>query len=138
MVTIFNSNFTLKDCLFGGVKLAKNADPDKCIYSGYNIVFYLRSEFSLPDGRVGKNVIIFQVHMSSSVHIDNKGKDILTLGKGPTQGLYDNMSTVEAQYSISFLRSNRKLCKACIIMGATAFYLLMLQKYIISKQNILK
>ena len=25
--------------------------------------------------------------MSSSVHIDNKKKDILVLGKGPTQGL---------------------------------------------------
>ena len=25
--------------------------------------------------------------MSSSVHVDNKGKDILILGKGPTQGL---------------------------------------------------
>ena len=25
--------------------------------------------------------------MSSSPHIDNKGKDILSLGKGPTQGL---------------------------------------------------
>ena len=24
-----NSDFTLKDCLFGGVKLAKYADPDK-------------------------------------------------------------------------------------------------------------
>ena len=31
--------FTLKDCLFGGVKLAKNADPDKYVYSGYGIVF---------------------------------------------------------------------------------------------------
>ena len=25
--------------------------------------------------------------MSSSVHVDNKGKDILILGKGSTQGL---------------------------------------------------
>ena len=24
-----NSDFTVKDCLFGGVKLARNADPDK-------------------------------------------------------------------------------------------------------------
>ena len=33
--------------------------------------------------------------MSSSVHIDNKGKDILILGKGPTQGLHDTTLTVE-------------------------------------------
>ena len=32
-------------------------------------------------------VVIFGVDMSSSVHVDNKGKDILILGKGPTQGL---------------------------------------------------
>ena len=38
-----NSNVTLKDCLFGGVKLAKNADPDKNVYSGYGIGFDLRS-----------------------------------------------------------------------------------------------
>ena len=28
--------------------------------------------------------------MSFSPHIDNKGKDILVLGKGPTQGLGEN------------------------------------------------
>ena len=30
--------------------------------------------------------------MSSSLHIDNKGKDILILGEGPTQGLDDQIS----------------------------------------------
>ena len=35
----------------------------------------------------GKNVIIFGVDMSSSVHANNKNKDILILGKGQTQGL---------------------------------------------------
>ena len=33
-----------------------------------------------------KNVIIFGADMSSTVHIDNKGKDILIFGEGPTQG----------------------------------------------------
>ena len=37
--------------------------------------------------RLGKNVIIFRVDMSSSVHLDNKGKYVLILGKEPTQGL---------------------------------------------------
>ena len=59
MVTRFNCDFTLKDCLFGGIKLAENADLDKYIYSGYGIEFDLRSESSLPDSSVGKNVIIF-------------------------------------------------------------------------------
>ena len=48
--------------------------------------------------------------MKSSVHIDNKKKDILVLGFRHTQGLYDTMLKTEAQYSISFSRSNRKFC----------------------------
>ena len=32
-----NPDFTLKDCLFGGVKLAKNVDLDKYVHSGYDI-----------------------------------------------------------------------------------------------------
>ena len=36
--------------------------------------------------------------MSSSVHTDNKVNDILILGKGLTQALYDTTLTAEAQY----------------------------------------
>ena len=39
--------------------------------------------------------------MSSSPHIDNKKKDILILGKGPTRGL-EHTLTVEKMYSINF------------------------------------
>ena len=39
-----NKYFTLKDCLFGSNKLAKNADPDKYLYSGHGIGFDLSSE----------------------------------------------------------------------------------------------
>ena len=48
--------------------------------------------------------------MSLSVYTDNKKKDILILGKGPTQGLDDTTLTAEAQYSINFSISNRKYC----------------------------
>ena len=79
------------------------------------------SEFSLPDHSVGKNVIIFGVDVSSSVHIDNKGKDILILGKGPTQGLGDTTLTAKAQYSSNFLRSNRKFCLSMHYNGTNSF-----------------
>ena len=46
---------------------------------------------------MGKNIIIFRTDNSSSVHIDNKGKDILILGERPTQGLNDTTLTTEAQ-----------------------------------------
>ena len=67
-----DTNFTLSNCLFGSVKLTKNADPDKYKYSHYSIRFDSRSELLF------KNV-------SSSVHVDNKNKDILILGEGPTK-----------------------------------------------------
>ena len=69
-----NPDFTLKDCFLGSIKLAKNADPDKYVYSGYDIGFNSHSEFSSPDGNVGKNVIAFGVDMSSSVHTVKKIK----------------------------------------------------------------
>ena len=91
MITNLNSDFTLKNDLLGGDKLAKSDDWDKYIFSGYGIGFDSHSEISLLDGSVGKNVIIFGVDMSSSVHIDNKKKDTLIVGIGPKQRL-DNIT----------------------------------------------
>ena len=49
-----NTDFTLRHCLFGSVKLTKNADLDKYKYSGHSMGFDSRSEFSLPDGTIAK------------------------------------------------------------------------------------
>ena len=78
---------TLKKSLFGAVTLTNNVDIDKYGYSGYGIGFDRKSSFLLPGGGIGQNVIIFGVDMSSSVHVDNKKKDILITGKGPRQRL---------------------------------------------------
>ena len=80
-------NITFNNCLFGSVKLTKNADPDKYKYNGYSIGFNCGSEYLFTDGSMWKNVIIFEAGMSSSVHIDNKNKDILHLREGSTQEL---------------------------------------------------
>ena len=40
-----NAEFTLKDCLFGAVKLIKNANPNKHSYSRYGIGFDSRAFF---------------------------------------------------------------------------------------------
>ena len=77
----------LKDCLFGAVTLTKNADIDKYGYSGYGIGFDRRSSFSFQGTGFGQNVLIFEVNMSFSSHINNRKKDMLVFGKGPTQGL---------------------------------------------------
>ena len=78
--------------------------------------------------------IIFGVDNSSSVHGDNKEKNILALGEVPTQRLDDTTITKEAKYSINFTESRKRfVLEVCTIMKATVSYLLMLQKYIISK-----
>ena len=51
---------------------------------------------------MGNNVIIFGAVMGSSVHIDNKERDISILGEGPTQGLDDTTLTAETIYPINF------------------------------------
>ena len=40
--------------------------------------------------------------MSLSVHIENKGKDILILGEGTKQGQDDTTLTAEIKYPINF------------------------------------
>ena len=47
--------------------------------------------------------------MSSSTKIDNRKKDILILGKGPTQGLEHTLSA-EKMYSINFTENIKKFC----------------------------
>ena len=95
-----NTYFTLGNCLFGSGKLTNNDDLDKYEYTGYSIAFGSRSQFLFTDGSYGKNVIIFGADMSSSVHVDNKGKDILILGEGPTQGLDDTTLIAEVKHCV--------------------------------------
>ena len=56
-----NTDFTLDTCLFGSVKLTKNPGPDKYKYSGCDIGFDRRSEFSLPNGSMGKMSLFLEL-----------------------------------------------------------------------------
>ena len=58
--------------------------------------------------------------MSSSAHIDNKKKDILVLGKGPTQGL-EHTLTAEKMYLINFTEKNEKFCLSLHYKGANSY-----------------
>ena len=91
------SNYpTLRNCLFGTVKLTKHVDVDQYKYSRHGIAFDRKGSYSIDD-EGGRNVIIFGVDMSSSPHIDNKKKRILILVKVPTQGL-EHTLTAEKLY----------------------------------------
>ena len=59
--------------------------------------------------------------MSSSSRIDNKKKDILILGKGPTQGLGEHLLSAEKMYSINFSKVNTKFCLSLHYNGANSY-----------------
>ena len=52
-------DFVLEDCLFGAVKLTKNADTNKYKHSGYGIGFDSRRTFLFSDGSFAQNGITF-------------------------------------------------------------------------------
>ena len=59
--------------------------------------------------------------MSSSQHVDNKGKYILILGEGPTQELDDTTLTVEAKYPFNFTQSGKRFVLSLHYNGSSSF-----------------
>ena len=100
-----NTDFTVKNYLFGSVNLTDNADLDKYKYSGYIMGFDSRSEVSFTDGC---NVILFGISLSSSVHINNKNEDILILNEAETQEFDDTTLTIEANHPISYRQPRKR------------------------------
>ena len=71
---------------------------------------------------MGENVIIFGADMGSSVHIDNKKKDIIILCEGLTEGLDDTTLTAEAKYPINFAQSRKSFTNSFLFVNATKIY----------------
>ena len=75
--------------------------------------------------------------MSSSIHFDNKKKDILVLGRRAKQGLESTL-TAGKMYSINFTVTKKKIVSAYNILEQIVIYLSMVQKFISLKQKILR
>ena len=59
--------------------------------------------------------------MSSSVHVDNCWKDILIIGKGPTQGSDYTTLTAEGKYPINFTQSGKRFVLSLHYDGSNSF-----------------
>ena len=59
--------------------------------------------------------------MSSSVHLDDKRKDILILGEAPAQGLDNTTFSAEAKYHISFTESGKRFVLSLHYNGSNGF-----------------
>ena len=70
---------------------------------------------------MGKNITVSGADMSSSVHIDNKNKDILILSEGATQGLDDTTLAAEAKYPINFTQPRKRFVLSLHYNGNNSF-----------------
>ena len=118
-----SADFMLGNCLFVVVKLTKNTtDFDKYKYFGYGIGFTARISFSLSDlTEFGKNVTMFGDDMSSSMHVVNRKKDILILGRGLMKGLDDTLLTAEKEYATNLSEQQKKSCLNLHYNGAKSY-----------------
>ena len=68
-------------------------------------------------------VKIFGTNMSSSVHVNNKTKNILVLGKDFVQGLGNTIIYAGKLYSINFIENNKKFCLSLHYNEANSYFI---------------
>ena len=90
------------------MNLTNNAGHDKHGYSRYGIRFDEISSYLRSDGSSGDNITIFGADTSSPTHIDNKNKNIVVPGEGPTQRLDDTTIKAEAKCPINSTQSGKR------------------------------
>ena len=86
-----------------------------------SIGFDPRGTFLFGDGSFAQKLISFGVDMRSSIHANNKTKNILILDEGIKLRLDDTTLTGEKKYSINFTKSNTKLCLSLHYNGADSY-----------------
>ena len=97
------------------LRIMKNNDKEKWIYSGYGIITLHCTGSSNFDNKFARNVIIYKVDNNSSSHADNRMNNILVVSKGPTYGINGNFCSQKKMFNIGFSKSNTKFCLSCII-----------------------
>ena len=107
--TTRNTDYNIQNALFGAMKITKNSDSSKNNYRGYGLCFDEGGEFShtVKQGNFNrttdaKNVIIFGVDMSFSVHATNRANNIYVMGKNFIQGINDTTIYAEKLFHNNF------------------------------------
>ena len=91
------------------MKITKNTDSSKNNYKGYGLCFDEGGEFghtvkqdNFNRTTNAKNVIIFGVDMSSSIHATNRANNINVMGKESIQGINDTTLYAEKLFHNNF------------------------------------
>ena len=103
-----NSDYIIQNALFGAIKITKNTDSSKNKYKGYGICFDEGGTFRVGNINNGKNVLIFCVDMSFSIHANNKAHSIYVLGKYFVQGINGTTLYAEKLCKNNFTAPNKK------------------------------
>ena len=104
-----NTDYTIQNALFGALKIAKNTDSSKNNYTGYGLCFDEGGEFghtvrqdNFDRTTNAKNVIIFGIDVSSSIHATNRANNIYVMGKDFIQGINDTTIYAEKLFHNNF------------------------------------
>ena len=111
-----DTSFTIQNALFRAMQITKDAtDNSENNYKVYGICFDEGRQFGhtiTENGRAhttnGRNVLIFGVDMSFSVHATNRANNIYVMGDGLTQGIHDTTLNVEKNYWRNFTDPDKK------------------------------
>ena len=111
----YNVNITFENCLSRAAKLTENTEINKENILDMVLDLMEKRTFSHPrGGGFGYDAIILGWDLSSSLHVDNKKKDILILGQGPTQGLDDITLAPEKMYSINVTATRKNMFRSAL------------------------
>ena len=102
-------------------KPGNTTDTDKYIYSGYGLGFDTTGKFTHPHGRIARNITIFGVNSSNSVHATNKTQNILIPGQGLTQKVNNTTIYAEKMYSPNFSAENKIFCLSLHYNGNNSY-----------------
>ena len=113
------SDITPENYRFSTVKIIKTLKINT--YSGYGIAFDSGGSFSHPGRGYGKNVILFEADLSSSVHGSNTANNILVLSKDFIQRVNGTTIYAEKVYSTNVTVTNKKFCLSLHYNGDTSY-----------------
>ena len=110
-----DTTFTIQNALFGAMQITKNADTSKYDCKGYGICFDEGGQFdhTITEGGFAhttnaRNVLIFGVDMSFSVHATNRANHIYVMGTEFVQGINDTTIYAEKSFYRNFTDPGKK------------------------------
>ena len=123
-----NTDYTIQNALFGAMKIIKNTDSSKNNYKGYGLCFDEGGEFghTVKQGNFNhttnaKNLIIFGVDMSFSVHATNRANNIYVMGKEFIQGINDRTIYAEKLFHNNFTEHGVKFVLILHYIGDNSY-----------------